>query len=213
MKVMRRLIIFIFVFLVGLFTQATLAQAAASFSLSPAEKTVNLGADLSLNVLIDTGSTETESADAILLYDETKLSAISATLSSLYENKISQDTSQSGKVILRATSDSGFVGSGIFATVVFRTIATGAANVSFQVIAGSTADSNIMADDEDILTTASNGVYTIQSTAIGGTATASATPSASPSSLPESGWWEPTALVFGMGSLLIILALSFFVFL
>ncbi|HUV42517.1 MAG TPA: cohesin domain-containing protein [Patescibacteria group bacterium] len=215
MKQLRLLIIFLFVFLVGIFTQATFAYAGASLSLSPAEETVNLEANLTLNVLLNTGGVETDAADAIILYDETKLSATSATLGSLYENKISQDTSQSGKIILRATSSaiSGFSGSGTLATLIFETIDTGTANVSFQITAGSTTDSNVSADGEDILTTATNGIYTIQSTAIGGTTTASATPSASPSSLPVSGLWEPTAFVFGAGSLLIILALSFFVFL
>jgi len=217
MKKLRLLIIFLFVFTVGIFTQATFAHAGASLSLSPAEETVNLGANLTLNVLLNTGGVETDAADAIILYDETKLSATSATLGSLYENKISQDTSQSGKIILRATSSavSGFSGSGTLATLIFETIDTGNANVSFQITAGSTTDSNISAEGEDILTTATNGVYTIQSTAIGGTTTASATPSASasPSSLPVSGLWEPTAFVLGAGSLLIILALSFFVFL
>jgi hypothetical protein len=203
--------------------QPSLAFAGASLSFSPASKSVMVGDSFEVDVVLDTGSVETDGVDILISYDEMKLEAKNATLGNLYDNKINEDVSQPGKIVLQAVSDvgSGFVGKGNLAKLSFKAIAGGPAQVSFEMMGESTTDCNVSANGEDILASVSNGTYTIVPEGIGaGVATASGTPTPTVTgtltptpTVPETGFLGPTAIGLGFGGILIFLAFSLLVFL
>jgi hypothetical protein len=183
------------------FSSPTKAWAAATLSFSPATKTVLVNDTFNVDVILNTGGSETDGADVIIRYDGNKLSLISAVLGDLYANKLTSDTSVAGKITLRATSseNASFNGTGTFATLTFKAIAGGTANLYFDFTSGATTDSNVAYQGNDILGSTSNASYTI--TTSGGNGGASASPS-----LPVSGTTTPTLLVVGSGLLMLILA-------
>ncbi len=186
------------------------AWAAASLSFSPASKTVGLNETFSVNVILNTGGSETDATDAIINYDNYKLEVVSATLGSLYANKLSEDTSTAGKVIFRATStsDQSYNGTGTFATISFRTIAEGTANVYFQFTSGSTTDCNVAYQGSDLLGSVSNASYTVSSsstTSSPAPASSTTTGTGGTTSAPVSGSTSPTIFLLGGGLLLVFL--------
>ena len=211
---MKRYIKLIFVLLIislgGLFVTASSAMAAASLSLSPASKSAVVNESFTVEVKLDTKGAETDATDAIILYDAVKLTVTSATLGALYANKLEENINISGKVILRATSSatSSYSGSGTFASIVFKALETGEANVSFEFTSGSTTDSNVASSGVDILGSVANATYTITSSGVGGpTSTGSGT--ATGSTLPVTASIGPTIIVTGLGFLAILVSLIF----
>ncbi len=202
--------------------QPGLAFAGASLSFSPASKSVMVGDSFEVDVVLDTGGVETDDVDILISYDEMKLEAKNAALGSLYDNKINEDVSQPGKIVLQAVSNvgSGFIGTGNLARISFKSIAGGQAVVSFEMFGESTTDCNVTANGEDILASVSNGTYTILPEGIGaGIATASGTPTPTSTgtltptpTVPETGFFAPTVIGLGFGGLLIFLALSLLMF-
>jgi len=221
-KFLPGLLIF-FLLVLAFLIQPGLAFAGASLSFSPASKSVMVGDSFEVDVVLDTGGVKTDGVDILISYDEMKLEAKNAALGNLYDNKINEDVSQPGKIVLQAVSDvgSGFVGTGNLAKLSFKSIAGGPTLVSFDMIGESTIDCNVSADGEDILASVSNGTYTILPEGIGaGTATASGTPiptatgTRTPTpTVPATGFFGPTVIGLGFGGLLILLALSLLVFL
>ena len=214
-----------FVFLLAFLVfsaRPNLAFAGASLSFSPASKSVMIEDNFEIYVVLDTDGVETDGVDLILTYDEMKLAATEAALGDLYDNKINEDFSQPGKIVLQAVSDvgSGFIGTGTVATLNFKAVAGGMAQVSFDMIGESTTDCNVNSDGEDILASASNGSYTIFPEGVGqGVATASGTPTPTSTgtltptpTVPETGFFEPTVIGLGLGVIFIFVALSLLVF-
>lgn len=192
---MSKRAIFLLSLLILLFFGGAKNALAATFSLNPSSKTVSVNETFTVSVLLDTEGQPTDGADAIILYDSGKLSVTSASLGSLYANKVIEDYATAGKVTLRATStaSTSFTGSGTFATIVFKAIADGNANVDFQFTAGSTTDSNVSKEGSDLLTSVSSGSYTINaSSGAGGT------------TLPQTGIITPTIFLASLGFLFIL---------
>lgn len=180
----------------------------ASLSFSPASKTVDLNQSFSVDVILNTEGNSTEETQAIVLYDASKLSVVSASLGSLYEHELTADASVSGKINFRANSTTQtYSGTGTFASIVFKAIGYGVANTNFQFAASSTIDSNVFSASSDILSLVSNGVYTV-ATPSGETTTS--TPTASPSyTPPATGTSWPTVLLLLTGGSFLILSLAF----
>jgi hypothetical protein len=199
---MKKFLPFIFAFLFFVFFPKN-AFAAASLSFSPANQTVALNQNFTVNALLSTGGAETDGADLIIRYDGNKLQVVSAALGTLYTNKVVEDTSTAGKITLRATSasDQSFNGNGTVATIVFKPIAEGTANVYFEFTSGSTTDTNVAFHGTDVLGSTTNATYTINQSGVGG-----ANPSASPS-IPVSGTVETTVALVGGGIGLVLLGL------
>jgi len=215
--------VFFAFFLIGLFVQAGVAYAGVSLSLSPANRVVSLDEKLSLEVKLDTGGVKTDEAEVVIAYDDTKLSVSEAVLGWIYDDRAKEDTSQPGKIVLRASSLPGlsFTGSETFAWLTFKTTATGMANVSIEM----PPKSKVSYEGKNLLASVTNGSYTILAGGFGastatpsGTPTPTATPTvrtsptATPTGLPETGWFEPTALSLGLGAALILMAVSLLIF-
>lgn len=205
-------------FIMGLFIFPAKAWAAASLSFSPASQSVTLNNNFNISVILNTGGSDTDGADVIVNYDGNRLQIVSATLGDLYANKLVVDTSTNGKITLRATTtaDQSYNGTGTFATLSFKAIAEGTANVYFDFTSGSTTDSNVAYLGDDLLGSVSNGSYTIsQSTT--STTTSSPSPGASATTsvgggetttdgaVPVSGSVEPTIILLAGGAILLII--------
>ncbi len=218
--------------LFGLFTAIALifpgVSLAATLSLSPVSGTFNPGCSFSVDLKLDTTGSSTSGTDAIVKYDNTKLTANSITIGQVYSDYPAQlIDSQSGKISISGVSSASqtpFSGAGTFATVNFSvlgTAPTGATAVTFDFTPGSTTDSNVVDSQTitDVLSSVTNGNYTVGTGACG--AVASATPSslgggvggatgsgalATPlPTLPKAGEGLPTLVITTAGILLTVL--------
>lgn len=136
---------------------------AASLSLSPATGEVEVSQAFSVEVILDTAGSNSDSADVILKYDADKLSIVNSVLGDLYDNKAKNDTGVLGKVTMRAYSSPGtfYKGQGTFATLTFKAKAAGTAVASFDFTANSTKDCNVSLSKVDILTSVTGATYAI----------------------------------------------------
>ncbi len=219
-------------FLLSFFIFITPASAlAASLSLSPAVGTFNKGCTFSVDIKLDTGGSQTDGTDAILKYDNTKLTATSISSGTIYAdypgNSIDDTT---GKITTSglASVSSAFAGQGTLATINFTvkdTANTGATIVSFDFDPNNktnTTDSNVVQRGTiaDILAsvlngnytigtgTCTNGVATLPRTGQGGTGTPSAGATFDETqrkTLPEGGTKEFTFAIAILGSALTVL--------
>ena len=185
------------------FTAKTNVLAAASLSFDPASKTIAPNGTFNVGVVVNTGGAETDGVDAVIRYDGNKLEFVSASMGNLYSTVLTPNPTPTtpGQLTLGAAAVSGesYNGTGTFATITFKAIAEGTANVYFDFTSGSTTDSNIVYQGEDLLGSISNASYTITQTGTGGD-----TPSPSPS-IPKSGTVENTIFLLAGGIGLILL--------
>ncbi len=231
---MKRLLpTLIFAFIL-LFTPSS--ALAATLALSPASGTFNKGCSFSVDIKLDTTGAQTDGTDAIIKYDNSKLSATSINSGTIYAdypgNSIDEST---GKITTSglASVSSAFTGSGTLATINFTVkegASTGATIVSFDFDVNNktnTTDSNVVQRGTiaDILSSVTNGNYTIGSgacannltslprTGQGQTATGSAgqttttTTEVERKTLPDRGTKEVTFAIAIVGSALTVLGI------
>lgn len=180
------------IILILIFLLASPASAlAATLSLSPASGTFNKGCAFNLEIKLDTGEQQTDGTDAIILYDQGKLTATTPTAGTIYADYPGTNVDEnSGKITISglASVSSAFSGQGTLATLHFTvkdTSATGATMIKFDFDSNDrtkTTDSNVVQRGTvaDVLSSVVNGNYTIGTGACGGGATATPAPSVSP---------------------------------
>lgn len=156
--------------------------SAATLSVSPSSQTVNAGDTFSVTVQLDTQGTSVDGVDLkYLKYNPALLqvqdadsakpgvqitpgSLMTATLLNRVDNSL-------GRIAFSqvVTGGSKYKGSGTLATVSFKAIAGGKADLTFDYTPRQTTDSNIAAGGVDILNAVINGSYTLKGTAPTGT--------------------------------------------
>lgn len=154
---------------------------AATLSLSPSSGTFNKGCPFNLDIVLNTQSAETDGTDAILLYDNTKLTANSIDtelpqkIYSDYPGSNIDDTAGKITVSGLASVSTAFNGQGTLAKIYFtvkESATTGVTQVKFDFTSGGkTTDSNVVqrGQVQDILTSVTNGSYTIGTASCGAT--------------------------------------------
>jgi len=196
--------IFLSVFFTLLFMVITQKSIyAATLTLSPATKNVSLNEIFSVNVMLNTGGSDSDGVDAILTFDNSRLQFVSATLGSLFDDKQPITTPTGNTITLRATTSTAgtnYNGTGTFATINFKAISAGTAAIKFNFTSGGTTDSNVAYLGDDLLTSTNNGSYIIGSSSATSAGTV-ATPT--PNNLPTTGVDSPTILVITLGLLLL----------
>lgn len=154
---------------------------AATLSLSPSSGIFNKGCPYTVDINLNASEAETDGTDAILIYDNSKLTATS--INTELNPKIYSDYPGSniddaaGKITVSglASVSSAFKGQGTLAKVVFtvkETAPTGATVVKFDYSgSGNTTDSNVVERGSvtDILSSVTNGNYTIGTGVCSGT--------------------------------------------
>ncbi|MBI2337636.1 hypothetical protein HYU95_00475 [Candidatus Daviesbacteria bacterium] len=188
---MTKYIILLFVFSfwlfalpVGVFAQTT---QTATLSLDPATGTFNRGCNYSLNVNLDTGGSQTDGADAILIYDPSRFNVTSIAKGTIFPDYPGNTIdSQNGKVTVSglASVSTPFSGKGLLATVnltVQSNAPPGATQIRFDFDSSNkanTRDSNVVERGTlvDVLNSAVDGNYTIGTGACGGQVAATPVP-------------------------------------
>ena len=166
------------------------AVLAATLSLSPSTGTFNKNCPFSLDIILDTEGAQTDGTDAILIYDNSRLTVNSITAGAIYsDNPGSNIDDVTGKITVSglASVSQAFSGKGTLAKVnltVKDSAPTGATQIKFDFDANDktkTSDSNVVEKGTvvDVLSQVTNGNYTIGS----GTACTSS----SPAILPNTG--------------------------
>lgn len=164
-----------------LFLASPAYALAATLTLSPASGTFNKGCNFNVNIKIDSAGQQVDGTDAIILYDQSKLTA-SITAGTIFpEYPGTNADNEAGRLTVSglASISSVFSGQGTLATINFtvkENAATGATIVKFDydptgksasaacMSSGvNTCDSNIVPRGSliDILSSVSNGNYTI----------------------------------------------------
>lgn len=182
------------------FPAGVFAQTA-TLSLDPATSTFNRGCNYSLDVNLDTGSSQTDGTDAILVYDPTRFNITSITKGTIFPDYPGNTIdAQNGKVTVSglASVSTPFSGKGLLATVnltVQSNAPTGATQVRFDFDSNNkakTTDSNVVERGTlvDVLNSVVEGNYTIGTGACSGQATPIPTksiggPIATPAAIPE----------------------------
>lgn len=176
----------------GLLAIVSSETLAASLSFSPSSKSLSLNDTLTLSVILNTAGSSTDEVDAVITFDKNKLQYVSATLGNLLDNPQTVTAPTSNKLTLSASSTEGesYSGTGTFATLKFKAISTGTATISFDFTSGVATDSNVASNGADILTSTSNGTYTIGAASSSG-------------ELPETGTSAPTVIAISVGLILI----------
>jgi len=173
----------------------TYAQTA-SLSLSPASGTFNKSCSFNLEIKLNTGGAQSDGTDAIVLYDQSKLTATNIAPGTIYPDYPGNNIDDNnGKVTISglASVSSAFSGTGTLATISFTvkdTAASGATMVKFDFESGGkTTDSNVVERGTilDVLSSVTNGNYTIGTGSCGA---GGATPI--PSVLPGTGRGGPS---------------------
>lgn len=144
----------------------------ATLSLSPTTATFNRNCSYNLDVNVDTGGTETDGTDAILIYDATRFQVTPSdiTAGTIYPEYPGL-TVESGKISISGFSSASqsFKGSGKLATVkltIPQTAPTGTTQIKFDFDPSDktkTSDSNVVERGTiaDVLNSVTNGNYTI----------------------------------------------------
>ena len=115
--------IFSFIVMLSFFV-FTPSAFATTFNLVPPTGTLTRGQDITFTINIDTKGAVITSIQSGLAYDATLLKYISVTAGGAM-NTITADSEKygSGKVLFTGTNNTGYNGSGVYATVVFNIIA------------------------------------------------------------------------------------------
>lgn len=173
---------------------------AATLSLSPAEKSISVNNQFTVNVLLDTEGANTDGTDAIITYNSTYLSVVSAALGDLYDTDVTTNTTTAGKITLSAIASTGstFSGSGTFATITFKAIKAGTANISFAYTSGSTTDSNVTSNQTDVLDNIIGSTITITASSDSGTGGTGSDDDTATYTPPETGAVEWTIVLVGL---------------
>lgn len=176
----KNLLVLLAIFLFALITPSQVL--AATLSLSPSSGTFNKGCNFSLNIVLDTAGAQTDGTDAILLYDQSRLTANSIQSGTIYPDYPGNNIDNTGGKITvsgLASVSSAFSGQGNLATISFTVkdqAATGATQIKFDFDPNNkakTTDSNVVERGTvvEVLNSVVNGNYTIGS----GTSCASGT--------------------------------------
>lgn len=173
MKFVAIFLLFTFYFLLA--TPVVLAQQA-TLSLSPSSGTFAKGCQFTVDIKLNTGGGQTDGTDAILLYDNTRLSTNNSAIASgnIYPDYPGNNADEAaGRITISGLSSvtSAFSGSGTLATVTFTVkpdATEGVGKVRFDFDPNDkakTTDSNVVERGtvSDILSSVVDGTYTVGS--------------------------------------------------
>jgi len=149
---------------------------AATLSLSPSSGSNSVGSIFTVTILLDTQSQAVDGVDIRYLnYSPTLLEAqdentsqagVQISAGTLLGNTVANNVdTTSGRISFSQVAAGGSAYSNAtgatLATVRFKVLTTGAAPVTFSFTLGSTADTNVAAGGSDVLTSVTNGSYTL----------------------------------------------------
>lgn len=122
---------------------------AAKLEFSPTSGGQPINSTFAVQVQVDTGGVDTTSADALIQFNNTLLSVDSVSYGSFYKTVLHSESN--GVLSISGMVDPGGVanGTGMLATVNFKALTNGTAQLTFSCTADRTDDSNISKNDQD----------------------------------------------------------------
>lgn len=224
-KIAKIIILILLIFPLSLLRPAK-ALAAATFSLSPATKTMGVGDTFDVSIIVDTGGQNTNGGKATLSFDPVKFSVVDS--NSLVSGiqvtpgtafTTTPTTNTADNVVGKVTMDYGinantFTGSGVFGKFTLKALATASSTpVTFINCSDGSLSCSLYVGTNNVLGTTTGGSYTITSGAsslITATPTPSVTQQEETSDLPVTGAFENTIMLLVFGFLMTFGAYYFF---
>lgn len=146
---------------------------AATLSVSPSSGTYNIGDTFRIDILLNTQSQAIDAVNVSSLnyepallevQDQGATAGIQILPGTLMSNTVYNSVNtQAGKINFSqiAPGTQTYNGQGILASVTFRVLQAGSANLTFDFVNGGTTGSDVLADANNILTAVTNGSYTL----------------------------------------------------
>ena len=138
-------------FILFIFSASVFGQIQAAFlDFDKATATVNIGGNIDIGVRIDSGSNQISSTDAYVLYDPVLLEAVAITPGAFFPTVVNNITS--GRLYIAGLVDdaaSSKTGTGIVATITFKGLSIGQANLAYDCQQGVYNSSKIIQNDLD----------------------------------------------------------------
>lgn len=138
----------------------------ASLRLSPSRATLTPGEVFEVSILLDTGQSKVDGADAVLKYNPRMLELLSLERGTLFEEYISEEADrENGEITLAGVTFSPRKKNGTLGHLAFRALKKGSTTVFFEFLPGATKDSNVAlagAGGVDILKEVVNAQYAIE---------------------------------------------------
>jgi peptidoglycan hydrolase-like protein with peptidoglycan-binding domain len=148
--------------------------SAATFSVSPASASYNVGEVFTVEVKLDTGGASIDGVDVRYIRFNPNVLQVIDSNSSVEGIQVTPGTLMSFTPTNTVDNTQGIItfsqivpggqkyaGTGTLMSITFKALSTGSATVSFDASSGNTTDSNIASDGLDILTNAYSGQYAL----------------------------------------------------
>ena len=153
--------------------------SAATLNLSPSSRNINTGETFFVTVNLDTQGVAIDGVDLRYLnYNPSMLQLLDSNVSVagvqiapgnlMPMTLVNNVDATNGRVNLSQVAGPGnkYTGSGILATLTFRALSSGVANVTLNHTYGNTTDANVASAGKDVLTSVVNGTYTITGSSV-----------------------------------------------
>lgn len=156
-----------FVFFFFALSISRVFAASATMQFSPASGSFTIGQNFTVNVLLNTGGGRSSGTDMIVSFPADKIILTDITPGTIYNQYVGKDINNSRGLAsisgIASSTSSLFSGNSTFATLSFKAIDTGTANLSFNFTKGNKNDTNVSDFDaqDDILTSVTNATFTI----------------------------------------------------
>jgi hypothetical protein len=158
-----------------LLSSPVMAASSATMALSPAAGSFVVGTPFDIGVYLNTNGAKVDGADIKLVYEPAKLEAqqITPETSVFPDFPTKTIDATTGKITISATAAVGSPYSTTspikIVTITVKPLVSGTTTVKFDFTAGATTDSNVVENQTnlDILTSVTNGAYTLTTTPSG----------------------------------------------
>ena len=141
--------------------------SAATLTLSPSSKTLNVGDTLTVQILLDTQGQPVDGVDIQALnYNPYFLQLQGGQVQAgnlMPDTAINSANTTDGKLLFSQITNPGstYTGSGVLATVTFKAVTAGTAKLTFDYTSGGTTQTVVASRGSNILTSVTNGTFTI----------------------------------------------------
>ena len=191
-------------------TKTVFAATNPRLYLDPATDNVESGAQLTVKLLIDSGTKLTVAADAKISFPKAKLEVVSVRNGTYFDSVSKIIGNQTGNLEIHVYNQVQGVtrtGQGELVEIIFKSLSPGSAVIDLVCNDGSTIDSNIAdVSGNDIIdcTQTSGSEISIVQAGVEGVAI----PTPTPAKLPQAGNMSPSIILLAIGSLMLILGFS-----
>jgi len=209
--------ILLFLILIFFFLPSFLVVKAATFSFDKSSYSVSTGQTFQVQININTGTDQVNGADAYINYDNSFLSVENITAGSFFPT-VTNDITTAGKVYIAGLVDdpaSPKTGSGTLATITFKGLKDGTANLSFDCNNSKIVKNDVNTTNILQCSSSDKAVVSVGSGNSGSSDSSNTSSNNQPTTLPKSGVFDnlinvaiPGVILFLIGGGLKLLMLK-----